>query len=82
VGRDDERKEAVSVDVGTGWVSYGDLALMRIADTLDDYMEMSLSAQKILVLTQTSDPDMASVYAPVIDALAAITKRRSERTYP
>jgi hypothetical protein len=66
----------------TAFWTMSDIALTRIADTLDDYMEMSLSAQKILVLAQTSDPDMASVYAPVIDALAAITKRRSERTYP
>jgi len=55
--------------------------LARIADTLDDYMEMSLAAQEILVMGKASDPELGRLYQPIIDALDRINVRRAERTY-
>ena len=53
--------------------------LTRIADTLDDFMDMSLAAQSILVAVKGMDPDLATLYQPFLEELDAIRKRRAAR---
>ena len=56
------------------------LALARIADTLDDYMEMSLSSIEITNAAKGAlDPETNAILAPLIDTLRAIRARRAAR---
>jgi hypothetical protein len=55
-------------------------ALERIADTLDDYMDMSLSAIEITNAAKASlDPETMAVLRPLLDVLADIRARRAAR---
>jgi len=56
------------------------LALDRIADTLDDYMEMSLSAIEITNAAKAAlDSETMVVLRPLLDVLADIRARRADR---
>jgi hypothetical protein len=54
-------------------------AAERIADTLDDYMEMSLAAQGIAHQMTGLDPEVQSVLQPLVDVLEEIRARRYAR---
>jgi len=58
-------------------------AAIRIADVLDDYMEMSLAAQELIVGLKTTDQrawaELAPIFDPLLKALTAIRERRSNR---
>jgi hypothetical protein len=51
-------------------------ALERIADTLDDYMDMTLAVQAIAPV-MTTHPEQA--LQGLVEALRAVSDRRSER---
>jgi hypothetical protein len=72
MGRYEELAVANLQSIGT--------ALERIADTLDDYMDMSLSAQGVIAAARDiSDPEASAVFQPVVDVLEEIRARRNER---
>lgn len=72
MSRDETWPEASSAQVAAQ-------ALERIADTLDDYMTMSLAAQEVFTAARGTDPDLVRAVQPLIDVLAAIRKERASR---
>jgi hypothetical protein len=59
----------------------GDVArsLRRLADTLDDYMEMSLAAIEVTNGMKAADPAVAELLQPLTDVLTSIRARRASR---
>lgn len=60
------------------------MSLDRIADTLDDYMEMSLaelSAQYQLILVESGSQKIEGILKPVFELMERIKRDRSTRDY-
>ena len=55
-------------------------SLERIADTLDDYMLMSLSLNAITAALR-GDPEYAAVLKPLTDVIEQIKQDRATRSY-
>jgi len=55
------------------------VALERIADTLDDYMDMSLAGIEATNGIRAADPEIDAALRPLIDVLSAIRERRALR---
>ena len=52
------------------------VALERIADTLDDYMDMTLSIQEMTVGLRKADPAYEEALKPLLDVVDRIKERR------
>jgi len=53
------------------------VALERIADTLDDYMDMTLTLQEMTVGIRKADPAYEEALRPILAVVAAIKDRRA-----
>lgn len=57
------------------------IALRRIADTLEDYMEMSLAAMRCTNAIRAEDPILAEMLRPLVETCDDIALARSGRRY-
>jgi hypothetical protein len=55
--------------------------LRRLADTLDDYMEMSLAAMRVTNAARMTSPELAEMLQPLIDVCVEIEEARGLRRY-